>query len=76
MSELKLGKYEFYPNENFDEEVEKLLREEFPLELDETEEGGKERQIEEKFIEAARKYLAVKEAKRKKSKKNQKANRK
>ncbi len=66
MTELQLGKYEFYPNDNSDEDIEKLLREEFPLEEDETDEGSKERQIEEKFVKAARKYLAEKEAKRKK----------
>ncbi len=75
MTELQLGKYEFYPNEEYDDDKEKLLREMFPFGEDETAEGHEQRKIEDKFIDAARKYLAEKEEKRKKRKLSKKSHR-
>ena len=61
MTELQLGKYEFYPNEKVLISLEDLF-----LDKDE------QQKIENKFLDAARKYLAEKEAKKKNTRKRKK----
>ncbi len=60
MTELQLGKYEFYPNEK-GKSLEDLI-----LTKDD------QKRTEDKFLEAARRYLAEKDAKRKKKLSNRK----
>ena len=68
MTELQLGKYEFYPNEEL-EEWEKIILQDHD---DEPRKNEFENEIENKFLDAARKYLAEKEAKKKNTRKRKK----
>ena len=68
MTELQLGKYEFYPNEEL-EEWEKIIIQDYD---DEPHKNEFENEIENKFFDAARKYLAEKEAKKKNKRKRKK----